>query len=122
MSEPKPFGNPLQGKRRPFCPLLPTRDFLILRQVAVGKIRGIEMPDGSKADTRLEVIATGPDVQQLQVGDLVTPNPQYIGTVTVEAQTYFICQEDDVPAVFCSSRDVEVMREIKSVGPGDLAV
>lgn len=115
MSETKRYGDPVNGGRRVFCPLLPMRDYLIAREVKIQRVGMIEMPDESNVDKRLEVIAVGPDVQRVQVGDYIIPNPQYTGSAVVEGKKYFIMQEDDVPALFCKSRGIEVAAEIRTV-------
>lgn len=116
----KRFGDPMDAKREEHCPIVPTRDYIVMRKVSKAKLGAIHLTDGSSVEARLEVLAVGPDVQHLKIGDHVIPNPQYMGKAVVAAVEYCICQEEDIPGIFADSRGLTVSRPVAE--SGDLQV
>jgi len=53
----------------------PTRDYVVLEELKMGKVNGIFIPDGAEETAiGLKVVAIGPQVTSVNVGDLAIPN------------------------------------------------
>ncbi len=49
----------------------PRNDLVVVRTFSAGPVKGIHMPDQAEEGRRIQVVEIGPQVEDLEVGDLV---------------------------------------------------
>ena len=83
------------GARQKESELRPRKDFAILRKIPRGQsVGGVHVPETSKEGNRTIVVAIGPDVLDLQVGDEVI-----CGGPTLTAEFYPIPEHPDLVGI-----------------------
>lgn len=76
------------------CPLLPTEDRVILKDAPLEAYSGLlVVPD--KPSFRGTVIAVGPDVLDLQVGDVVQYRPFVGSRIEVDGLSWMLVREEE---------------------------
>ena len=77
------------------CPLLPTEDRVVLRDEALPPASSLLVVVESKPSYRGTVVAKGPDVVELDLGDLVQYRP-FVGTrIEVDGVSWIMVREEE---------------------------
>lgn len=77
------------------CPLLPTEDRLILEDVDAPPSSAVLTVIEHKPSYRGTVVAVGPEVQGLAVGDIVQYRPYVGARIEVDGMSWMLVREDE---------------------------